>query len=101
MSYIEQILEIASHKTTSVRPRTRHMDHCCRSKNEHIGHILQWNPSHRCASVGQPRRTYLQKLSTDMGQSLEDLLKSMDYRGKRQKRVREIVLAGRLDDDEA
>ena len=56
----------------------RHAGHCWTNKNELLSIILLWTPSHRCASVGQPTRTYLQQLCMDTGRSLEDLPEAMD-----------------------
>ena len=38
------------------------VQHCCRSKEKLISEIFQWNPSHGCASIGQPTRIYRQQL---------------------------------------
>ena len=38
------------------------------------------DPLHGCASVGQPTRTYLQQLCTDIGFSLENLPEVIDDR---------------------
>ena len=58
----------------------RHARHCWRSKDELISDILLWTPSHGCACVGQPTRTYLQQLCMDTGCSIEDLPEAMDDR---------------------
>ena len=65
-------------KTIQIR-WTRHARHCWRSKDELISNIL-WTPSHRCASVSRPIRTYLQQLCTDTGCRLEDLPEMMEDR---------------------
>ena len=57
---------------------TRHAGHCRRSKDELLGHVFQWTPSHGRASVKRLTRTYLQKLCTDTGCSLEDLTEAID-----------------------
>ena len=59
-------------KTIQIR-WTRYVGCCWRSKDKHISNILHWTPSHGCASVRWPARTYLQQLCTDTGCSLEDL----------------------------
>ena len=59
---------------------TRHTGHCWSSKKELISDVLQSTFSHRCTSVGQRTKTYLQKLCTDPGCSLEDMLEAMDDR---------------------
>ena len=90
MSYIKQILETISYKLAAVQAPTTHpkIRHCWRSKDELISDVLLWTPSHGCASVGWPARTYLQQLCTDTGCSLEDLPVVMDER--QMARVREI-----------
>ena len=45
-------------KTIQVR-RTRHAGHCWRSKDELISDVLLWTPTHGCARVGRPARTYI------------------------------------------
>ena len=69
---------------------TSHVGHNWRSNDELISNVLLWTPSHGCASVGQPTRTYLQQLYTETGCSLEDLSEAMNDRDKWQERVREI-----------
>ena len=64
-------------KTIQIR-QTRHVGPCWGSKYKLIRDILLWIPSHRHTSVGQP--TYLQKLCTDTGCSLEDLPGVIDDR---------------------
>ena len=90
-----------SQETTVIRPpisktiqirRTRHVKHCWRTKDEFISVVLQWAPSHPCASVGRPTGTYLQQLCTDTGCSLEDLLGAM-VRGTRREKVRGIPIS--------
>ena len=66
-------------KTIQVR-RTRHAGHCCRSKDELISDILQWTPSNGRANAGGPARTYIQRLCSITGYSLEDLPGAMDER---------------------
>ena len=69
--------------------QTRHAGICCRSKDELISDIIRGTSSHRCASVGWPTRTYLQKLCTDTGCSLEDLPEAKNDRDEWQERERE------------
>ena len=59
-------------KTIQVR-RTRHAGHCWRSKDELISDVLLWTPTHGCARVGRPARTYIQQLCEDTGCNPEDL----------------------------
>ena len=83
-------------KTIEVR-RTRHAEHCWRSKEELIIDILLWTPSHRRVNAGQPAKTYIQQLCADTGYSLEDHPPgAIDDREGWQERVREIC----VDDDE-
>ena len=44
-------------KTTKIR-RTRHAEHCWRSRDELRSDVLQWTPSHGRAKAGRPARTY-------------------------------------------
>ena len=59
-------------KTIQTR-RARHAGHCWRIKSELISDVLLWTPSHGRVSVGWPARTYIQRLCTDTGCSMEDL----------------------------
>ena len=61
---------------------------CHKPKQTYISDVLRWTPSHRCASIGRPIRTYLWQLCT--GCSLGDLPESMHNRDECQERVREI-----------
>ena len=76
-------------KTIQVR-RTRHAGHCWRSKDELIGDVLLWTPSHGRAKIGRPVRTYIQQLCADTGYSSEDLSGTMDDRDGWRERVKEI-----------
>ena len=76
-------------KTIQIRQR-RQPVHCWKSKNEIRSNVFLWTPSHGCASVGWPTRTYLQQLGMDRGHSLEDLLEAMDDRDECQERIWEI-----------
>ena len=48
------------------------------NKDELMNDVFRWTPTHGCATVGQPRRTYLLHLCGDIGWNLEDLLSTMD-----------------------
>ena len=48
-------------KTIQVR-RTRHAEHCWRSRDELISDVLLWTPTHGRAKAGRPARTYIQQL---------------------------------------
>ena len=63
-------------KTIQVR-RTRHAEHCWRSRDELICDVLLWTPTYGRAKAGRPARTYIQQLCEDTGCSLEDLLEAM------------------------
>ena len=66
-------------KTIKVR-RTRHAEHCWRSRDELISDVLLWTLSHSRAKAGQPAQTYIQQLCEDTGCSPEDLLEAMNDR---------------------
>ena len=80
-------------KTIQVR-RTRHAGHCWRSKDELISDVLLWTPTHGCARVGRPARTYIQQLCEDTGCNSEDLPEAMNDREKWQETVRDIRAGG-------
>ena len=69
---------------------SRYKRHCWRSRNELIGDVLLWTPSHGHAMAGRPARTYIQQLCADMGCSREDLLQAVDDWKGWQERVRDI-----------
>ena len=74
--------------------RTRHAEHCWRSRDELINDILLWTPSHGRAKAGQPARTHIQQLCTDMGGSPENLPETIDNREAWRERVRDIHADG-------
>ena len=80
-------------KTIQVR-RTRHAGHCWRSKDELISDVLLWTPTHGCARVGRPARTYIQQLCEDTGCNPEDLPEAMNDREKWRETVRDIRADG-------
>ena len=80
-------------KTIQVR-RTRHAGHCWRSKDELISDVLLWTPTHGCARVGRPARTYIQQLCEDTGCNPEDLPEAMNDREKWRETVRDIRVGG-------
>ena len=80
-------------KTIQVR-RTRHAGHCWRSKDELISDVLLWTPTHGCARVGWPARTYIQQLCEDTGCNPEDLPEAMNDREKWRETVRDIRAGG-------
>ena len=69
--------------------RTRHVEHCWKSKNGLISDILLWISSHGRAEVGRPARTYVPQVRATTGYSPEDLPGAMDDRDGLRKRVRE------------
>ena len=76
-------------KTIQVR-RTRHADHCWRSRNELISDVLLWTPTHGYAKAGWAARTYILQLCEDTGCCPEDLPQAMNDREKWRERVRDI-----------
>ena len=74
-------------KTILVR-RTRHAEHCSRSRDELISDVLLWTPSNGRAKVGRPARTYILQLYT--GCSPGDLPETMGDREGWRGRVRDI-----------
>ena len=74
-------------KTIQAR-RTRHAEHCWRSKDELISDVLLWTPAY-----GQAK-AYIQQLCEDTGCSPEDLPEAMNDREKWQERVRDIRASG-------
>ena len=76
-------------KTIKVR-RTRHAEHCYRSKDELISDILRWAPSHGRAKSERAARTYQQQLCSDTRYSLKDLPGVMDDRDGWWENVRNI-----------
>ena len=76
-------------KTIQVR-RTRHAEHCWRSRDELISDVLLWTPTHGHAKAGRPAQTYIQQLCEDTGCCPEDLPEVMNDREKWWERVRDI-----------
>ena len=104
-SSIKQVLATTPHETPTVRTlapitktiqvrRTRHAGHCWRSKDELISDVLLWTPTHGCARVGRPARTYIQQLCEDTGCNPEDLPEAMNDREKWRETVRDIRAGG-------
>ena len=80
-------------KTIQVR-RTRHAEHCWRSRDELIKDVVLWSPSHGRAKAGRPARTYIQQLSADTECSPENPLEAIDNRNGWRERVRDICVDG-------
>ena len=104
-SSIKQVLATTPHETSAVRTlapitktiqvrRTRHAGHCWRSKDELISDVLLWTPTHGCARVGRPARTYIQQLCEDTGCNPEDLPEAMNDRERWRETVRDIRAGG-------
>ena len=66
-------------KTIQVR-RTRHAEHCWRSRDELISDVLLWSPSHGQAKAGRSARTFIKQICADTGCDLGDLAEEMDDR---------------------
>ena len=80
-------------KTIQVR-RTRHAGHCWRSRDELIGDVLLWTPTHGWTKAWWPARTYIQQLCEDKRCSPEDLSEAMNDREKWRERARDIRASG-------
>ena len=80
-------------KTIQVR-RTRHAEHCWRSKDKLISDVLLWTPTYGRAKAGRTARTYIQLLWEDTGCNPEDLPEAMNDREKWRERVRDIRAGG-------
>ena len=63
-------------------------------KDELISDVLLWTPTHGCARVGRPARTYIQQLCEDTGCNPEDLPEAMNDREKWRETVRDIRAGG-------
>ena len=68
-------------KTIQVR-RTRHAEHCWKSRDEPISDVLLWTLTYGRARAGRPARTCIQQLCEDTGCSPEDLPEGMNDREK-------------------
>ena len=56
--------------------RTRHTEHCWRSRHEVISDVPLWTPTYGRAKAGRPARTYIQQLCEDTGYNPEDHIKA-------------------------
>ena len=72
--------------------RTRHTEHCWRSRDEIISDVLLWTPTYGRAKAGRTARTYIQHLCE--GCSPENLPEAMNDREKWRERVRDIRARG-------
>ena len=76
-------------KTIQFR-RTRHAEHCWRSRDELLSDVLLWTSMYGRAKAERPAGTYIQQLCEDTGCIPEDLLEVMNDREKWPERVRDI-----------
>ena len=76
-------------KTIQVR-RTRHAEHCWRSREELIRDVLLWTSTYGRAKAGRPARTNIQQICEDTRCSLENLLEAMNDREKWREMVWDI-----------
>ena len=76
------------YKTSTLR-RKIHTGRSWSSKDELIGDVLLWIPSHGRGTVSRPARTNLHQLCAGTGCSLEDLLGARDNKDGRRERERE------------
>ena len=74
--------------------RTRHGEHCWRSRDELISDVLLWTPTYGRAKAWRPARTYIQQLWEDTGCSPEHLPEAMNDWEKWQEKVRDIRAGG-------
>ena len=74
--------------------RTRHAEHCWRSKDEFISNVLLWTPTYGQTKAGRAARTYIQQLYEDTECSSEDLPEAMTDREQWRERVRDIRASG-------
>ena len=80
-------------KTIQVR-RTRHAEHCWRSRNDLISDVLLWTPTYDRTEAGRPARTYIQQLCKDTGCGPEDLPEAMNDREEWRERVKDLRACG-------
>ena len=80
-------------KTIQVR-RTRHAEHCWRSRVQLISDVLLLTPTYGRDKAGRPARTYVQQLCEDTGCNPEDLPEAMNDKKKWRERVRYIRAGG-------
>ena len=74
--------------------RTRHAEHCWRSRDELISDVLLGIPTYGRAKAGWPARIYIQQLYEDTGCSPEDLPEAMNDSEKWRERVSDIRASG-------
>ena len=100
-SNIEQVLAATPYKTPTIGHlppitktiqfrRTRHAEHCWRSRDKLISDVLLWTPTYGRSKARRPARTYIQQLCEDTGCSPEDQPEVMNDREKWRERVRDI-----------
>ena len=82
-------------KTIQVR-RTRHAEHCWRSRDKLVSDVLLWTPTYVWAKAGRPARIYIQQQCEDTGCSPEDPSEAMNDREKWRERVKDIHASGTI-----
>ena len=101
-SSIKQVLATTPHETPTIRTLAPHHKNYTsstnqtrrRSKDELISDVLLWTPTHGCARVGRPARTYIQQLCEDTSCNPEDLPEAMNDREKWRETVWDIRAGG-------
>ena len=104
-SSIKQVLATTPHETPTIRTLAPHHKNYTSSTNQTRGTLLEKQgrahkrctpvtPTHGCASVGRPARTYIQQLCEDTGCNPEDLPEAMSDRERWRETVRDIRADG-------
>ena len=104
-SSIKQVLATTPHETPTIRTLAPHHKNYTSSTNQTRRTLLEKqgrahkrctpvDPTHGCARVGRPARTYIQQLCEDTGCNPEDLPEAMNDREKWRETVRDIRAGG-------
>ena len=98
-SSIKQVLATTPHETPTIRTLAPPSQKLYKfdepdTQDELISDVLLWTPTHGCARVGRPARTYIQQLCEDTGCNPEDLPEAMNDREKWRETVRDIRAGG-------
>ena len=104
-SSIKQVLATTPHETPTIRTLAPHHKNYTSSTNQTRRTLLEKqgrahkrctpvDPTHGCARVGRPARTYIQQLCEDTGCNPEDLPDAMNDREKWRETVRDIRADG-------
>ena len=78
---------------------TRHVRHCCRSKDDFISDILLWTTTHGCACVGQAVRTSLLQLCVVTGWICKTCQEWWMIGAVGERESRKSMLSAQLDDE--